>query len=166
MATAPIHVWFDGSYRSKGDLGVGWAWKENGALKGEGRVVSNELKDDAAHGSHYAELVACFYALKSLPDQSVVIAHTDSTDVKNWMDKGEEVFTARKTRDRAAIAPLRKAFEHALLQKARMRSVTFEYASDKNNAGMKKAHEMAQAASTPQDTKKNAHQNTQRPARP
>lgn len=170
MAKTPVHVWFDGSYRAKSDIGVGWAWKEDGKLTGDSRIARNYLTDgDEAHGSHYAELIACFYALKGLPDQSVVIAHTDSEDLIRWMDLGAEVFTQRKTRDRASIGPLKVAFEHALEQKNRMQSVTFEHTRDKNNEGMKLAHTLAQSASTPKDkgTKKpHANQDPQRPASP
>ncbi|HEY8963917.1 MAG TPA: hypothetical protein VIN59_05575, partial [Alphaproteobacteria bacterium] len=149
MTEQPLHIWFDGSYRQKGALGVAWAWKEGGKFQVDSRAVANgDLKDYEEHGSHYVELVACFHALKSLPDQSVVVAHTDSQDLINWMTIGQEVFTRRKTKDRAALPPLKKAFEHTLAQKDRMRSVTWQLTADKNNEGMQLVHEAAQTAST------------------
>jgi len=139
-------VWFDGIYNRDAAMGLGWAVKnaEEG-FDGQKLKLGYNVDGCEAYGPDCAEMLACAYALKSIPDKSAVVMHTGSNGLIRWMEAGLDGMVISQHAKWLAVKPFREAFELALAQTKRMIDVSFQYVR-KNNEGMATAHELAESA--------------------
>ncbi len=144
MSKAPnlYDVWTDGSYNHTHHVGgAGWLIRHQDTEKENLKPLKDVPKEARPHGSDAAEILAVDGALGEIPDGSTVRIRLDCQNVLDWL-KGGKITTKSKSE----IGLLRDAFNDAMEDIGRMKSVEFIKVGGTSNAELKRVNDLARKA--------------------